>query len=465
MSVEQKDWNKYVPEEELWRYNQEDCVRTRECGENQLKAIPAMGLEGPHEFQQKMFWPVLKAMNRGVRIDKKARAELAMTLQEEIVKRESYFIQVLSHPLNPRSSLQMTSLFYTDLGIKPVLSKATKKTPSHVTCDDKALELIKIREPLVRPLIRAIQEYRSLGVFLSTFVTTPLDTDGRMRCSYNICGTESYRLSSSENAFGTGGNLQNIPAGGDAGEDSDLQLPNVRQLYVPDPGFTIFDTDLSKADLRIVAWESDENELKAMLAEGRDPYIETAREFYKDPTISKTRYDGSIHPKYKIFKSFAHGTHYLGTPHGLSSRLGLTIHEATKTQAWYFGKYPKIKKWQERIIAEVTKRRYVENAFGYRRQYFGRIDEATFREAIAWIPQSTVALYINHIWLAIYEKYPSIEVLLQVHDSLVGQFPTHIKDICLANLKAASQIVIPYPDPLIIPVGLKTSEKSWGECG
>lgn len=458
-----KTWNKGTGEAQLWEYNCQDDVRTRECGERELEAIERLGLQEPHAFQQAMFYPVLKAMIRGVRVDKKARDAFAMELQEEIYKREIYFKTILGHPLNPRSAPQMTKLFYEDFGIKPIMSRATKQSPSHVTCNDEALEKIKLREPLTRPLIKAIQEFRSLGVFLSTFVLCPLDQDGRMRCSYNICGTETFRLSSSENAFGSGGNLQNIPAGGED-DDSDLVLPNVRKIYIPDEGYEMFDTDLSKADLRIVTWESDENELKAMLAEGKDPYVEMAREFYRDPSLTKNRPDGSPHPRYKTFKSFAHGTNYLGTPQGLSARLGLSVRDAEKTQAWYFGKFPKIKKWQDRIKAQVTSQHFVQNAFGYRRYYFGRIDEATFREAIAWIPQSTVGLYINRIWLELHKNYPKIEILLQVHDSLVGQFPRHIREKCLADLKTASQVVIPYDDPLIIPVGLKTSTKSWGDC-
>jgi hypothetical protein len=102
--------------------------------------------------------------------------------------------------------------------------------------------------------------------------------------------------------------------------------------------------------------------------------------------------------------------------------------------------------------------------FGYRRYYFDRIDEATCREAIAWVPQSTVALYINRIWMNVYERYPHIWILLQVHDSLVGQFPQHRRAECLAQLEEASQIVLPYDDPLIIPSGTKTSTTSWGDC-
>lgn len=459
-----KTWEKNMSEEQLWGYNCVDCVRTREVGEVSAENIKQLGLESVDSFQQEMFWPVLKAMQRGVRIDKARREAFSLELMEEMGAREEWFKRVLSHPLNPGSSPQMQKLFYEDLKQQVVWKRAAPGQPSRPTLDDKALETIIKREPILRPLVNKIQEYRSIGVFLRTFCRAALDIDDRMRTSYNICGTETYRFNSSENAFGSGTNLQNVPKGGED-DESDLQLPNIRTIFVPDPGMTMFDTDLSKADLRIVTWESDEREMKAMLREGRDPYVETAREFYKDPSIKKTRDDGSEHPKYRIFKSFAHGTHYLGTAQGLAGRLGLSVHEAERTQNWYFGKYPRIKEWQQRVIATVRSKHYVQNAFGYRRYYFDRIDDACFRQAIAWIPQSTVALYINHIWLELYKTRPSIEVLLQVHDSLVGQFPTVTASVHLRELAESSQIVIPYPnDPLIIPVGIKTSTVSWGDC-
>ena len=446
-----------------WQYNCLDCVYTREVGEIENANLEKMGLVHVDAFQQKMFWPVLEAMKRGVKIDHIRRQVFANTLMDEMAEREEFFLTVLGHTLNPRSSAQMIKLFYEDLKQPPNMSRGKPGSPAHLTCDDEALRKIKLREPLLRPLINKISEYRTLGVFLSTFVLAPLDVDGRMRTSYNICGTESFRLNSGENAFGSGTNLQNVPMGGEE-DDSDLVLPNVREIFVPDPGFEMFDTDLSKADLRIVAYESDEKELKAMLAEGRDPYIETAREYYKDPSITKIRANGTIHPKYKAFKAFAHGTHYLGTPVGLSRRIGLTVHEADRAQKWYFGRYPKIREWQNRVIAQVKAKHYVENAFGYRRFYFDRVDEDLFRQAIAWIPQSTVAIYINRVWLNLWEKFPHIWVLLQVHDSLMGQYPAHRRDECLAQLAEAGKVVVPYNDPLIIPVGVKTSRVSWGDC-
>lgn len=451
-----------VPEEQRWTYNCTDCVRTREVGEVEAEIIKAYGLEAVDEFQQKMFWPVLQCMQRGVKVDKKLRNELATTLIEEIDKREAFFRRALGHPLNPRSSPQMIKLFYEDLQQKRNWRVRGKGMPATLSCDDAALAKIGAEEPILRPFIKKLQEYRSLGVFLSTFALAPLDVDGRMRTSYNICGTVEFRFSSSENAFGSGTNLQNVPMGGE--DDEGFDLPNIREIFIPDDGQEIFDKDLSKADLRIVVWESGEEEMKAMLREGRDPYVETARECYKDPTIKKTREDGSQHPKYKVFKSFAHGTHYLGTPPGLAQRLGISVHEAERTQRWYFGKYPKIKQWQEDFKKQITLRRYIENIFGYRRYFFDRPDDAMMREAIAWLPASTVALYINRIWMNVYERHPHIAVLLQVHDSLVGQYPIYRREECLRQLEECSQIVLPYDDPLIIPTGIKTSEKSWGAC-
>lgn len=475
-----KTWAREMGEDQLWAYNGQDCVRTRECGEVEQKTLEKLNLTAIDEFQQKFFWPVLQCMQRGVAIDKQRRARLDGELQAEIAKREKWFVDVLGHPLNPASPPQMKKLFYEDLKQPQTFARAKKGKPGGLTLGKEALHKIWLKEPILRPLIETIQEIRSANIFLKNFIRAPLDVDGRMRTSYNICGTKTFRFASRKNAFDSGTNLQNIPKGEELDDDAEeedeegtelvdqrstLRLPNIRKIFIPDPGYTIFDTDLSKADLRIVVWESGAEELKAMLREGRDPYIEMARECYRDPTINKTRPDGSDNPKYKTFKSFAHGTHYLGSPHGLAGRLGLTVHECDRLQKWYFSRNPAIRKWQEEFKLQVSKRRFVENIFGYKRFYFGKIDDAVFREAIAWVPQSTVALYINRIWMNVYEHCPQIQVLMQVHDSLVGQFPSHIEERCMAQLEEQSKIVLPYADPLIIPVGVKTSRVSWGECG
>jgi hypothetical protein len=85
-------------------------------------------------------------------------------------------------------------------------------------------------------------------------------------------------------------------------------------------------------------------------------------------------------------------------------------------------------------------------------------------EAVAWVPQSTTSIVINKIWDRIDKEVPEAEILIQVHDSLPGQFPTRLRESVLPKLRTCANIVVPYEDPMVIPVKISTSEKSWGHC-
>lgn len=427
-------------------HNCKDCVITFEVDEAEQAAIEKLSptwpeLRSVHDFQQELFWPVLQTMIDGLLTDTDRKGELAEKFQTLIAEREAYITAVVGRPLNIRSPKQMTDFFYRELAQPIVKSRKT----GNPTCDDSALERIGQREPLLLPLLKAIAELRSYGVMLSTFVEAPLDSDGRMRCSFNITGTETYRFSSSENAFGSGMNLQNVP-------------PELRALFIPDPEHLFFDIDLDSADLRIVVWESGCKEMKQMFAEGLKPYVEVAKEYYRDPTIDKH------HPSYKLFKALCHGTNYLGTPSGLSGRIGLVTHEVERIQKWYYSKFPEIKNWQDDIVNKVNTQRRVENAFGYRMNFFDRLEGTIYNQAVAWIPQSTVACLINRGYMNIHKTLPEVKVLLQVHDSLAGIFPSG-EGQWIDKIKEACAVPIPYPEPLIIPVGIKSSDRSWGDCG
>jgi DNA polymerase I-like protein with 3'-5' exonuclease and polymerase domains len=450
---ESKDWDPKIGEDQLWQYNCKDACATYEIDTVHCDLIPKMNMQAQQDFQQLLFWPVLETMNRGIRIDNQRKGSLALELMDQIEARRRWLFQVLDYELNPKSSPQMQTLFYEELQCKPIINKKTKS----VTCNDEALQMLSEKEPLLLPLVQNISDIRSLGVFLSTFISAPVDVDQRMRCSFNISGTETYRFSSSQNAFGSGMNLQNIPKGGDLAATGS-SLPNVRSLFLPDPGFEFFDIDLAAADLRIVVWEADEPDMKQMLREGLDPYTEIAKEFYSDSTISKND------ARRAKFKSFVHGTNYLGTAKGLAGRLGLSVYEAERTQKWYFGRFPQIKANQERLIRQVKERRYVQNIFGYKFYFQGRIEGTVFNQAAAWIPQSTVACIINRGYVAIWKTLPHVQVLLQVHDSLAGQFPAHLHDTTTQEIVDACSITLPYADPLVVPVGIVTSTKSWGDC-
>jgi len=438
-----------------WTYNCTDAVRTLAIEEVLGKVVTKLGLDAVDDFQQRLTGRVLRTMNKGVRVDLQERARLAMILQGEAANRQQWMADVIGREINIRSPAQMAEFFYKEMGMRPIIDRKTKS----ITTNDEALHKIAEREPILLPITRKISELRSLGVFHSTFVSAPLDVDGRMRCSFNVCGTETYRFASSKNAFGTGANLQNIPKGGET-EDSGLELPNIRELYIPDPGKVIFDIDLDSADLRIVTAESNCLWMKEQFANKRKPYVEVMREYYSNRTMTK-----DSHPReYAMFKSLCHGTNYLGTAAGIAPRIGLLVHETERIQKWYFGMCPEIRAWQEEIKKQVSGRRWIQNVFGYKYHFFDRIEGTIFNQAIAWIPQSTVGCLINRAWERIEDNLPEVDILLQVHDSLVGQFDLCHGEWMLKQIIEQSQVPLPYDEPLIIPVGIASSSKSWGDC-
>lgn len=108
--------------------------------------------------------------------------------------------------------------------------------------------------------------------------------------------------------------------------------------------------------------------------------------------------------------------------------------------------------------------------------FFDRVDSC-FTEALAWIPQSTVALATYHGALQLEAKYWPHQrepgwrpagardyagVLLQTHDSVNFQFPSAGAP-APAEIQKTLEKTIPYDDPLVIPWELKQSKTSWGE--
>lgn len=195
--------------DQYWTYNCKDVCVTFEVALVLENLLDHVGRRPQYDFMFNVSRSALRSMLRGMRIDQKARSEVAGRLMAAIAEYDALIQQIVGFPLNVASPKQMQEYFYNDLKLPIQIDRKTKRP----TLNAKALAALAEKEPILRPLFDLIDKKRSLGVFLSTFCLMPLDTDGRMRCSFNTCGTETFRFSSSENAFGTGGNLQNIPKG------------------------------------------------------------------------------------------------------------------------------------------------------------------------------------------------------------------------------------------------------------
>lgn len=397
-----------------------------------------------------------RASARGVRVDHDLRAKTAFLIQEDIRQAEEWVNELVGFPLNVKSPKQLHKLFYNDFGFRPILDRKTHRP----TLDAEALEKIGKIDILVRPLCDGIAHIRSLYNSLSVCLQ-PLDSDGRFRSQYSIPGTETYRFTSSTDPFGYGGNGQNITSGtGD--ENKGWPLPNLRKNLLPDPGYIIGEFDLPQADARVVAWEAEDEDLIALFLDpSRHLHLENAELIFGKRPQSKKEIN------YYYAKQGVHLTNYGGTPQVLAMTLGITVHEADKFQQRWFSAHPKIKQWHNRIFIQLQTKRYVENRFGYRRFYFDRM-EGLLKEALAWIPQSTVAVCTNLGIIACHNDLQlqnwGVHLLLQVHDSSVYQWPILATRSVVSRTLDLSTITVPYSFPLVLRPEVKVSTKSWGDC-
>lgn len=240
-----------------------------------------------------------------------------------------------------------------------------------------------------------------------------------------------------------------------------INFPDIRQTFIPDPGYIIFDVDLEGADAQVVAWDANEPTMKAAFKARKKIHAINALDMY-GPELAGP--DGKREPLYTRVKRAAHATHYGGTPPAIARKCKMPISDAQDWQERYFRARPAILEWMKGIEFELQTTGGLTNIFGYGINFYQRGADA-YTEALAWKPQSVVARVCEIAMVKLTAEVPNVTLFLQVHDSLVGQIRADILHETLAAMhQTLHSIIVPYPDPLIIPWGLKLSRTSWGEC-
>ncbi len=273
-----------------------------------------------------------------------------------------------------------------------------------------------------------------------------------------------------------------------------IETPPIRRLFVPKDGYILFEGDLKRADPQIVAKESGEESLLQVFRDGLDVYTDMGKWLYEVPKITNEQRQWN--------KNAINGINYSAQAKTMAATLHTTEEKAKAyIERWRgpSGLYPGIGSWHRRIDTQLRKTHTVRNVYGYRRFYTDRL-ENLLPKALAWICSSAVSVTIDrgmkHIfgpnvygdrvakedrvdpWSGReYITLPKVELLMQIHDSIIGQFPAEMVDEIMPKIVERMEVEIPYADtpvpgygkvrynPLIIPVSLKVGVRgeSWGD--
>jgi DNA polymerase I len=440
-------------DEQLWLYNAMDNCITYEVEES-LPGDQAAGFA--YDMSRMMQAPALCLMRRGVRIDMKERDAVATEYEEQRTKLLTQFERLtresFGRAINPGSWQQLQLLFYDLLKFKPITKYDKKTKERKITTDRDALEKLA-QDWRARAFTNFILKERDLGKHLSV-LNSGIGADGRMRCSYNVAGTETGRWSSSENAFYEGTNFQNI---------TDL----MRRIFVPDRGKKFGSFDLAQAESVIVGYLSGDANYKEALRSG-DLHTYVCRLVWPElPWTGNKKQDRAIADR-KYYRDFSyrdlakrggHGSNYGGSPAVLALHLKIATEVAERFQAAYFKAFSGIRLWHSRIQMEITTKRYLTTPFGRRCYFPGRpSDTSLLKSAIAYTPQSTIGDALNlglyKVWKALdYLGTHEIEMLLQVHDSFLFQYTCHnaeyerdllsrVTDLLLTPVKIGDEVAL-----------------------
>tara|TARA_R110000772_G_scaffold266171_1_gene388293 strand:+ start:9450 stop:11984 length:2535 start_codon:yes stop_codon:yes gene_type:complete len=445
---------------------------------------------GHYRFNVKMLEPLLYAQLRGMRYDTaRAKDMLAETKVRLSLIQSRIDIDTLKGSVNVNSPKQLADLLYREKALPKQYQMEKGRRTTRLTTDVNALLGLsrKFGTPIINNIL-AFRKYEKIRQSLEMLT----DNDGRVRCSYNVVGTETGRLSCSKSAHGTGTNLTTI-------------TNYLRVLYRADEGHEFFQCDLAGADGWTVAAHSK------LLGDPKmfDDYIagikpakvialmykhgsevnkwERSKLVEECKSVNEEGKDGWL---YFACKQVQHGSNYGLKAAAMSKRIMLTSYKKTgklvhvessvcqQLQDLYLiYRYPGITQWQNRIKYMFSNARgypEMESASGHTRKFFGRKKaNPTHQAAFSQEPQINTTYATNLAILNLWEdranrirrvdvsdstiEYTNledrrfvvprdhevksvggllIEPLHQVHDALCGQFLTSLKEFSCEKIKS-----------------------------
>lgn len=424
--------------EKFWLYNAMDTIATAAAAPSQMADLVRQDNIAAYERSCNIIPPLLYMQERGIKVDVRGMVYQREETLKRVDKLQAELTELAGFDLNPNSPKQVCDYFYNIRGVSAYVDRKTKKP----TANDVAIKRL-IRKGFKEA--KLIQELRTLttktvGTYLNV---EKLSNDGRYRSSYAPMGAKTSRLASSENIFGEGGNQQNWPH-------------ELMRYLVADDGYMIFSFDLSQAENRIVAYVGMITEMIDAFESGVDIHSLTgaliASKFLERPVAAwevkawddadeKAPIAGGTKTWRYWGKKANHGLNYDQGYSTFSLQNEISETDGKSIVNAYHGVYPGVRSSYHALVRKMLRtNRTVTNLYGRTRLAMGKLDDFTFRDLYAQIPQSSVADKINedgilYIWDD-QETFGPVELLTQIHDSIVFQIPIstgwrHIASILL----------------------------------
>ncbi|WP_448562432.1 DNA polymerase I [Trichothermofontia sp.] len=391
----------------------------------------------------------------GIRIDAEYLQHFSQQLEQDLKAIESKAYAIAGGPFNLSSPKQLSQLLFETLGLN---TKKSRKTKLGYSTDASVLEKLQGDHPI----IDVILEHRSLAKLKSTYVDAlpslvRADT-GRVHTDFNQAVTATGRLSSSNP------NLQNIPI-------RTAFSRQIRQAFIPAPGWLLVAADYSQIELRILAHLSQEPVLVETYQKNEDVHTLTARLLLEKEIVTAE--------ERRLGKVINFGVIYGMGAQRFARETGVEPSKAKQFIDRFNQRYPAVFSYLQRMQKQAIAQGYVETILG-RRRYFNFSSDALRRlkgidpevidldkvrsvnaydagllRAAANAPiqgSSADIIKIAMVRLQDILKDYQAHVLLQVHDELVLEMPPTEWPILETRIKTTMEAAVTLSVPLVVDI-------------
>jgi DNA polymerase I-like protein with 3'-5' exonuclease and polymerase domains len=306
---------------------------------------------------------LLDVESNGVPFDKDRLMKSTVLMQEEIdkavadlynYKEVEMFEKQQGKDFNPNSTVQLRSLLFDFIGLKPT----GKKTGTGADSTDAEVLGKLAEEHAVPQLILDIRQKVKIKNTYLDKILPALDRDERLRTGFNLHGTTSGRLSSSGKM-----NMQQIPR----------DNPIVKGCIRAKEGKKIVAMDLTTAEVYCAAVLAEDTALQQVFKDGGNFHSNIAKLVFNLPceVDDVAKYYST---ERQMAKAVTFGIMYGAGPKKISEQVTkdsgkyFSTSEAKEVIEDYFRQFHKLKKWLDDCKKLIEKQAYIYSFFGRKRR-------------------------------------------------------------------------------------------------
>ncbi len=432
-------------------YAAEDAEVTLRLYRHFAPMLPVERVVTTYETTERPLIPVLADMEMsGIRIDADVLKRMSNAFAQKLAGLEDEIHTLAGEKFNVGSPKQLGEILFDKMSLA---GGKTGKTGAYSTSADVLEDLAAEGHDLPARVL----DWRQISKLKSTY-TDALPTyvhpdTGRVHTSYSIAGAQTGRLAS------TDPNLQNIPVRSDEGR-------RIREAFIAADGHRLVSLDYSQIELRILAHVADIPALKQAFRDGIDIHAMTASQMFGVPV------EGMDPMIRRRAKAINFGVIYGISGFGLSRNLRIPRAEAQAFIDTYFERFPEIRAYMDRTVADAKADGSVRTLFGRRINTpgintSGPAAGGAKRAAINAPIQGAAADIIRRAMIRMPAAIADLpaKMLLQVHDELVFEVREDAVDALIvaarAVMEGAAEPAVKLSVPLVVDAG---QGANWAEA-